>query len=260
MKTIQEALLDRLDKVTELYQGYRNNPFDVEITHDLRVSIRELRALLNIIKPAIDEENYDSLNQGLKESAKVFGLVRELDVLTELCSQVAVENPGLSEHYYDLFHFLDIQRRKEMRRTFNKTNSELIEGTLVAMQQFIEALEDHVDNQDWDAFVAERLANKFEKVQADYEDLDREDYEAVHTVRKNAKKSRYGAKYFKKVTSMKTKPIRKESEAIQDELGEYTDYYINRQMLEDFAQKAEKAEVAAVIQAILDYLEAEEKE
>ncbi|XJS11086.1 CHAD domain-containing protein [Aerococcaceae bacterium WGS1372] len=253
MKTIQEVLTKRLDIITSLYQDYCNNPFESDLSHDLRVSLRELRALFNIIKPAVQTEVYKELSQALRDSGQIFGPVREIDVLVASCSQLAYDQPTLTPYYYDLFHFLDIERRQEMRRTFNKTSVGLIEDTLKKTRQVIESLEDHVQDQDWDEFITKRLNKKYKKMQNAYEDLNQDDYEAVHSLRKDAKKVRYGAKYFKKLVTIKTKHIRRVAESLQDELGKYTDRHVNLQLLEEFAKKAESEEVTAALTDIREY-------
>ena len=68
-KKVKNILLERLSIIEARYVDYSNNPFDRDIAHDLRVSIRELRGLLNFIKPIIDEETYDTMNAPLRESA-----------------------------------------------------------------------------------------------------------------------------------------------------------------------------------------------
>src|SRR5699024_6810249 len=113
--------MKRMIMIESKYVIHINNTLDCDIIHNLRVSIRELRVLLIFIKPIIDEETYDTMNSPLREAAQVFGPIRELDVLTEFTEEVALEQPDLSEYFYDAFNLLGKERRKEMRRTFNVT-------------------------------------------------------------------------------------------------------------------------------------------
>lgn len=50
MNKRHEVFGQQINKVSGLYLDYQNNPFSDELVHDLRVSIRELRGLLNFIK------------------------------------------------------------------------------------------------------------------------------------------------------------------------------------------------------------------
>lgn len=251
MNNVQGILLERLGIVKARYVDYSNNPFDRDITHDLRVSIRELRGLLNFIKPVIGRETYDAMNGSLRGAAQVFGTVRELDVLTELTQEVALEQPNLSEYFYDAFNLIEKERRKEMRRTLNKTNVQLINEAITNTEDTLEQLEWDTEF-DWDKYIAKRLNKKDKNLHKAYENVDQSDYEAVHDVRKDAKKNRYAAKYYKKVTSTKTKPYKKAAEEIQDEFGEVTDAHVNYDLLTAFADKVEKKELQALFYEIRD--------
>lgn len=254
MKEIQTVFTERLDRVVNLYQDYSNNPFDPELAHGMRVGLRELRTLLHIIKPAIQTNAYSDLNKQLRESAQLFGPVRELDVFVELMSKIALEEAQLSPYYYELFHYLDIQRRKEMRRTLTQSKVELFKDTLSRVKPVIESLADHLEEQDWDEFIGQQLTKMYEKVQKNYVNLDLENYEVVHDLRKDAKKVRYGATYFDKVTSIKTKKIRQAAKEIQDELGDYTDQQVNQHLLQYFRQRAEDKEVLQALKDIEQYI------
>ena len=81
MEEIQKILMERHGKIETAYQDYQNNPFDPEKAHQLRVRVRKIRTLLNILKPLISTENYDPLNQNLRQVAQVYETIRELDVL-----------------------------------------------------------------------------------------------------------------------------------------------------------------------------------
>lgn len=250
-KNVKGILLERLGIIKARYVDYSNNPFDKEMTHDLRVSIRELRGLLNFIKPIIGQDTYDAMNDKLREAAQVFGTVRELDVLIELTEEVALEQPNLSEYFYDAFNLLEKERHKEMRRTFNKSHVQLINDAITTTEDTIEQLELDSDV-DWDKYITNRLEEKNDNLQKAYEEVDQSDYEAVHDIRKDAKKNRYAAKYYKKVTSTKTKPYKKSAEKIQDEFGEVTDAHVNYDLLTTFADKVEKKELKDLFYQIRD--------
>lgn len=178
-KKVKNILLERLSIIEARYVDFSNNPFDSDITHDLRVSIRE------------------------------------------------------------------------MRRTFNVTNVELVKDALTTTKETLEELELDKDF-DWDKYVAKRLEKKNDKLQKAYEEVDLEDYETVHDIRKDAKKNRYAAKYYKNVTSKKTKPYKKAAEAIQDEFGEVTDAHVNYDLLTDFADQVEDKGVRELFYQIRD--------
>lgn len=256
LKDIRDILFKRLEAIQTLYVHYTNNPFSVELTHDLRVSIRELRGLLHFIRPVIGQEAYDFMNVPLREAAQVFATIRELDVLNELVETVELEAPNLSESYYDLFNYLGKERRKEMRRTFNKTNVSIVTDAIERTRQAIEEL-DLDAQEDWDEYIAKRLEKKDQQLHKTYEELVFSDYDVVHDLRKAAKKNRYAAKYYKNVTSIKTKPYKKDAEKIQDELGEITDHHVNYNLITEFAEQVESVDLSELFYKIRDILQEE---
>lgn len=256
MEKIQKIMLERHGKIETAYQDYQNNPFDPEKAHQLRVRVRKIRALLNILKPLISTENYDPLNQNLRQVAQVYETIRELDVLVAHCGQVAEEQPNLSEHYAAMFNFLLKERRKEIRRTLNKTNTKQVQETLEEVESFIKQLAEHIEEEgpnsqaEWSNYVTERIEKKDKKMRRAYKKVDETDHEAVHQTRLMAKKLRYAANYLDKLTEVKTKPLIKRAKAIQNEFGERTDQQVNITLLKAYAEKAEKPAVKALLMVI----------
>src|SRR5699024_11752212 len=116
MNKRHEVFEQQINKVSGLYLDYQNNPFSDELVHDLRVSIRELRGLLNFIKKRMDKDHYNKFYERLGAAARVFGSLRELDVLYEYCEAYAVNHPETGEAYYQLFNTFVKERRIEMNR------------------------------------------------------------------------------------------------------------------------------------------------
>ncbi len=238
MEEVRDILLKRLAKINKAYLNYQNNPYNPKTTHKLRVKIRKLRALLNFIKLIIDEDIYDKLNASLRETAQVFVKVREIDVLIELCGEIALEKPELSEGYKDLFNYLGKERRKEMRRTFNKTNKSLIENTLALCEKEILELEFNQDS--WEDFAEKRMKKRIKKLEKRLEETDEKDYDYVHKTRITAKKVRYAAADFGSIMKKTHKKAHKKAEEIQDELGHQTDLHINQNLLTEFEKKTDE--------------------
>lgn len=148
MNKRHEVFEQQINKVSDLYLDYQNNPFSDELVHDLRVSIRELRGLLNFIKKRMDKDHYNKLNQQLGAAARVFGPLRELDVVYEYCEDYAVNHPETSEAYYQLFNTFVKERRIEMNRTFNKGNSATIQQAIEEAKEILE-LDLFKNKKDW---------------------------------------------------------------------------------------------------------------
>ncbi|WP_342387579.1 CHAD domain-containing protein [Salinicoccus bachuensis] len=247
MKELQNVLHKRTEKLNKSHTDYGNNPYNPKTAHSLRVSSRKMRSLLNFLKHTFDEEEYDRLNRELKGLAQIYGPLRELDVLIGLCSDIALRQPDLSDHYTEMFKYLHQERAREMRRTFNKTNIRAAETAIESVDSAIHELSFEIDG-DWDAYIGKRLKKRGRKLAEDYENVDMADYEAVHDIRKRAKKLRYAARYFGGLTSKKHKKIMKQAKKIQDEFGEVTDARINQHLLDQLAERVEDEDLKMTFQ------------
>lgn len=244
----------QINKVSGLYLDYQNNPFSNKLVHDLRVSIRELRGLLNFIKKRMDEDLYNKLNQQLGAAARVFGPLRELDVLYEYCEDYAVDHPETSEAYYQMFNTFVKDRRIEMNRTFNKSNSATIQQAIEDVKEILE-LDLFENKKDWKKYTLKRLKKKDKKLRYAFKTVDISDYEAVHEIRKSAKKVRYAATYFNETVSKDLNQYRKDAKAIQSEFGEITDLHVNYDLLTEYVDKVKDEKVRDLLIQIRDDIE-----
>ncbi|MFE0441214.1 CHAD domain-containing protein [Aerococcus sp. NPDC058936] len=254
MNKRQAVFEQQINKVSALYLDYQNNPFSGELVHDLRVSIRELRSLLNFIKKRLDKDHYNKLNQQLGAAARVFGPLRELDVLYDYCENYAVGHPETSEAYYQLFNTFVKDRRIEMNRTFNKGNSATIQQAIEDAKEILE-LSLFEDKKDWKKYTLKRLKKIDKKLRYAYKTVDISDYEAVHEIRKSAKKVRYAATYFDETVSKDLNQYRKHAKAIQSEFGEITDAHVNYELLTEYADKVTDENVRDLLIQIRDDIE-----
>lgn len=257
MSKRKQVFEDQINTIETLHQDYMNNPFSADIVHDLRVAMRKFRALLNFVKPQMDEEDYERMNGTLRDAAMVFGPLRELDVLTEYCEQYAVDHPQASEEYYQLFNTFAKNRRLEMNRTFNKTNQQKIRDAIDSSRDILEM--DLFDKKKtWKKFVVKRIDKKASKLKKAYKKVDLSHYEEVHEIRKQAKKQRYSASFFNSTVGKDLKQYEVKAKDIQNEFGEITDAHVNYDMLTDYADKVTQDELRDLILTIRDDIQFEE--
>lgn len=257
LEKIQKILMERYEQIEVSYQHYQNNPFDSVRAHTLRVELRKLRALINVVKPLIITEAYDLANLSLRQASHIYEDLREVDVLIELCAAVSLEKPDLSDHYYELFNYLINERRKEMRRTLTKTNLAKMDLTLNETRHFIEQLTTHVEadkmlesKEEWSAYITKRIKKKNKKMLKRYQELDMTDYESIHQTRLVAKKLRYAATFLGKLTTVDVSKMAKRAKSIQSEFGDITDSHVNSELLDQYAQKTDKPELKRLLNEI----------
>lgn len=236
METVQDVLSKRAHRLKQSHVDYLNNPYHPKTAHAMRVNARKLRSLLSFLKPTIEEKKYKKLNEALKDLAQVYGPLRELDVLIDLCNQIALKHPEMSGHYQQMFRYLHQERDEEMERTLVEADNSL--KTIETVEADLNELIFNTDA-DWNDFITDRLQKEYKKLKKDYQNVDRSDYNAVHDIRKTAKKLRYSARYLGKLASMKHKGIAKDAKRIQETFGKLTDAHVNEEMLADYAEKVD---------------------
>ena len=91
-----------------------------------------------------------------------------------------------------------------------------------------------------------------------FKTVDISDYEAVHEIRKSAKKVRYAATYFDDTVSKDLNQYRKDAKAIQSEFGEITDAHVNYDLLTAYTDKVKDENVRDLLIQIRDDIECAE--
>ncbi len=260
-ETLESKLLNaiskRFDQVKKSYQKYHNNPYHAEYIHRFRVDLRKMRTLLNFLKPVLNEDIYKTFNRSLRDLGKRLSPLRDLDTLIAECSQVAVDEPYLIDNYADVFRFLEKERLKMVKSQSTKKAFEEFKGILEGAEALLKGLTFDLDNGQetpLEKLIEERYQHKQQKFEKAYEQLDITDYEAVHDVRKQAKKVRYTSTGFKKVLPKKErKAVKKQTKKVQDRLGKITDGHVSIDRLEKYKEKVPTQPLRESFEKIIAY-------
>ncbi|MCV3739938.1 CHAD domain-containing protein [Lentilactobacillus hilgardii] len=225
MTSIKTILNQQYKTIQIEWLRYRNNPYDVQRAHDLRVSIRTLRGLIKFLKRQIPQVVYDSLNGDLSQSAKIFGPLRDLDVLMIQVGKFAYAHPEEETDYQGLFEGLYHQRNEEMQTTLTDTTQEALATYLMQVKAQLDTL-NFKHETDWDKSIAREFKRRDHKLMKQYHQLDFHDYLHVHHVRKRAKTLRYSATYFSEFIPEKEGRILRKAKRVQDVCGTITDAHV----------------------------------
>lgn len=250
MGKVRTIFEDKLVRIEKAIIDYNNNPYDPDRAHQIRVPVRELRALINFFKKNIDDNDYDLLNDNLKEIAYLYGPMRELDVLIDYISQIALAQPNLSDAYYEIFRILENDRRKEMRKTITESKKTKIQNNIREIKAKIEILDLEIEGK-LDKWVNKRIKKRRKKLSKAYETIQVDDYEASHQTRILAKKVRYAANDLQELTDKDLSKTSHQAKEIQNELGAIVDHHVNLQLLENYHDKLEDEEVIKLITDIM---------
>lgn len=256
--TVEEKIMKILnDQFTEMENeavNYHNNPYLPENVHQYRVAMRRMRSLLKFIKPVIDEESYDELNELLKNQGKSLSPIRDLDVFIEKIDETAREYPGLLDNYVDVFHFLHERRLKKVKEQAGEENMAASNDMLGQVKEKIGRLSLHLEDESYVDFVEERFDKKRSQLKEEYEEAEETDYEHIHETRKLAKQVRYTADGYRKVLpKKKAQKASKLAEEIQEEFGVVTDAHVHAAILEKYRDEAEDEDLKEAFEKLLEH-------
>lgn len=253
---VVESLRKQRDAIVAWEPRVRADEYDS--VHQLRVSTREMRSLLETFEGILEGEQLASLEDELKYAAGVLGVARDAEVVEERFSELLdSDESGLVDEAARA-HIAG-----DMRRDYNEAHAEIVEmldsarflelldsidallaEPPVAKQEEGEAKKKRTESKevlyDHIARGYKKLKKRHDKVDEYYHDTDlplheREDY--VHDVRKAAKKLRYSANAATDA-GLKAGRLAKACKALQSKLGDFQDAVTSRDRIQRLADEA----------------------
>ncbi|WP_280171686.1 CHAD domain-containing protein [Agrobacterium pusense] len=234
-----------------------------ESLHQARVALRRLRSAITLFKPMLQEAEAKRLSDELRWLAGVLGRARNLDVLLPK-AQTGELRDSLTDKraaaYDKVIETLDGSRARALMLDFNEW---LHCGDYLANPVTRELRERPAF-----AFASEALHKARKKLKKHGQGLAGIDDEHRHEVRKDAKKLRYAAEFFRTLYPDKrgTRRYRRfigAMEVLQDELGALNDLATGAEVLQehglnglpgtnDLIVRADKTEMIESAQVALD--------
>ncbi|WP_439818542.1 CHAD domain-containing protein [Weissella paramesenteroides] len=251
--SVKEILQQQYQQIKIEWLRYQNNPYEVERVHDLRVSIRTLRGLIKFLKPTLSTSIYNQLNTDLGEFAQYFSDLRDLDVLIAKVGEYAYQYPETGRIYPELFKQLQHRRVEKMAQILTEESRAIIEKYLDKVNITLKDL--NFEGISHDKMMAKEFKRRDRKLMKQYNNLDFQNYERVHHVRKRAKTLRYSATYFADYMPEKEHKRVKRAKKIQDICGAITDAHVIKHQLQDLAEKTTSQSKYEMFMKIADYQE-----
>ncbi|WP_165164284.1 CYTH and CHAD domain-containing protein [Corynebacterium qintianiae] len=255
---VVEALRGHRDAIVNWDPRVRANEWDS--VHQMRVSTREMRSLLETFEGILEGDQLGHLESELKDIAATLGVARDAEVVEERfvelleSDETGLVDAAAAEHI-----------RGDMRADYEAAHAEIVD--MLNSERFLTLLDDI------DALLAEppvspeitapaeakkgakgskgilyehlaegfkKVAKRHAKVQEHYHDTelplhDREDY--VHDVRKAAKKLRYAA-VAAEGAGVKSGRLAKACKTLQSLLGDFQDAVTSRDRIQRLANEA----------------------
>ena len=184
-KDFQQAMLKILSEISAWQNRFLREPDDVECAHELRVSIRQARSLLSFIKPAMDVEEYVSMQSALKAVAGRLSYIREIDVLKDQLRSFLKKDKGLSG-CKALAGLLKNERKKEesaLRGYLSEDSLSIIVNVISLWTQRWD-----MDSARFELLALKRYGKWNRDLAGALNTLDDDDHEKIHSLRIRLKK------------------------------------------------------------------------
>ncbi|RQD72521.1 MAG: CHAD domain-containing protein [Tindallia sp. MSAO_Bac2] len=218
-----KRLINSLDNLTE-------DPDEPEHLHQLRVSIRNLRSVLFLFKPLMEEEQHSKLNKMLREWSRETNELRELDMMWQHLQEwiAELENPAKANKIIDEVKYTREDKRRILKQEIaeGKMTPKLLDAWCM-MERMPESIADINKKIPVDLFVENRLKKQMKRFNELAKKINFRNREELHQLRIRGKKIRYGIENTGMKTSgintKKSGRILKVSKKLQDLLGDIHD-------------------------------------
>lgn len=220
---LEHVLAEAGERIRQRAQELLDNPDDPESLHQYRISIRVARSLLSFLRPYCRRGRIKGLMRELKALQDPTSRIRELDML------LAELDPGTPE-------------AGMVRADCSEEREAFVERLAKRkVQRALESATEQLGNVSWsravcqDGLEARLLFERVNEMRSAYEramaEVDYEDREAVHDVRKQAKALRYVTRECASILPDNAGSTNVRAKAVQDKLGELCDCWNDARLL-----------------------------
>ena len=230
---MERTLAKAVATAQERLDAFVSNSDDVEAIHKLRVSIRTLRSLLAFVSPWQKPMQNKACQANLKHIASETSFLRELDVLAVGAAEMEGASP-------DLIAFCEGRAREERARVLKALSSKRTAKLLEGLSGEISCIEWRKSVEE-EGLGADEVRARFDELvldlRAKVSSLDIADENAVHDVRKDAKRVRYDAEQFSALLGDDAVSIAEAATVHQDDLGAICDARVNIRLIRSFEER-----------------------
>jgi len=264
LDAVRAVLRNLLDTVEANLPGTLDD-LDPEFLHELRVAVRRTRSVLSETKKVLPHEVRDRFRTGFGELGAATGRTRDLDVyVLGWGDLVATLDASDRAAVQPLLDALDADRRRAQAKMARVLSSTRTAGLLADWRAWLDDAEVEPDSRS--RTVGDVIASRIDRAQSVLLDEGRaitpdSPAEALHDLRKDAKKLRYLLECF---GSLFPAPPRKafvgQLKALQDNLGTFQDLEVQINELRELAhvlhsRSGTSADTLLATGRLIDHLE-----
>lgn len=229
-----------------------------ESAHQLRVSVRQLRSVLYMLRPLFQAGEYQKIQSELRDMARCFTRLRELDVLLESWIKYTAAQPGLAEGAEAFITWMTAERARELVLITALVREGAFTPVLMGLGALAEALGAqcyHNEDGSLTQAIHRRLRKKLRQLGKSVKGIALGDTPAVHRLRIQCKRLNYAVEFLG--SGMKKVPKKQQTlKALQKLLGELCDHYVDEQLVLEFSDKPEASVLQFKLGAYVGYLTA----
>lgn len=226
----RKVFLTQLRRMQLQEAGSRSGE-DIESVHKMRVAVRRMRSLLDLIGDHYQGKTVAKTEKGLRDIARALGAIRDLDVLIlDLQVYSATLPPESKQHAQAIVGRLDERRAKRRKRLNRFFDSKRYQRSLRHLERFAtkktkrarahqRAYEPHELRHVLPVLLHKRLAT----VRAYDTIFPAADDSHLHALRVDCKRLRYAIEFFAPVLGSNAVSFLAQVVAMQDSLGRIND-------------------------------------
>lgn len=216
---------------------------DIEAVHDMRVATRRMRSAMRLFKPFFKRGTLKPFRRELRQTARVLGDVRDLDVFIEKAQCFASDNPDVTLD--PLFGIWEKSRRKARRALIAHLDSKGFARFVRQFHAFLTTPGEgakKISDQGVTAFRVRHIAPRliyehYEQVRAYDTVIEGAPVAVLHALRIDFKRLRYTLEFFEEVLGPDARDVIKEVKVMQDHLGDLHDTEVVLEVLRDIIDR-----------------------
>jgi len=206
-----------------------------ENVHQLRVKLRQLRALFSFASPLFNQNGYHEKQEQLGKIGLEFSTIREVDVILEELEKIIETSVIPLGDFPLLKNELEKKRKEELKRvaSFLKTN----QLSVILLDLWTWLLKDSWSDSEilelsLKDYTEQQLGIWLKRINKAMGKMELAHKEDIHKVRIKSKKLRYVMEQLSTILDSDSKKSIKKFEKLQGDLGYFHDVYINKLLLE----------------------------
>jgi CHAD domain-containing protein len=249
---IHRVAKSEMEKVREYVDGSSKGSRDVKV-HEARKSLKRLRAVLRLVRPAIARKVYRRENMAFRDAARPLSEVRDAKILLETLDKIVKTN-GRGRRVRP---FMEVRRElaRHQRGVSEKVLDQDDAFTTVdsTMKEALDRLDDWVDVHGGWSSVVKGVQRVYRRGRRAYGvGSEKPTVEHLHEWRKQVKYLRHQLELLRPVKASVLEPLAKKAEDLGDILGDDHDLAMLRR---EVAGDPERFGGTEVVESLLDRID-----